>query len=97
MTAYIRNPLIPVWAFLTAITIASWWIGHAYDLEFRPDAPVTACVLAIAAVKTLLVMRNFMAVRFAPRWLKRVTYGLVGIIFALLWAIYYERWLGIRI
>ncbi len=91
MTTHIRNPLTYVWAFLTVITIASWWIGRGHGLEYRADAAVTVAVLLIAAVKTQLVIRYFMEVRFAPIWLKRTTYGLVIVIFALLVAFYYAR------
>ncbi len=91
MTTYIRHPLVHVWAFLTVITIVSWWIGHGQGSEYRIDAAVTVGVLLIAAVKTLLVIGYFMEVRFAPRWLKQSTYGLVGAIFALLIAFYYVQ------
>ncbi len=92
MTTHIRNPLIYVWAFLTTITIASWWISRGHDgIDYRADAAVTVGVLLIAAVKTQLVIRYFMEVRFAPIWLKRTTYGLVIVIFGLLVAFYYAR------
>ncbi len=91
MTTYIRHPLTYVWAFLTAITLASLWIARSHHLEFRADAAVTVGVLLIAAIKTQLVIRYFMEVRFAPLWLKRSTYGLVTLIFALLLAFYFAR------
>jgi hypothetical protein len=88
MTRYIRNPLTYAWVFLTLITTVSWWIGHTFDLDYHTDSAVTVCVLLIAAVKTFLVIRYFMEVRFAPPWLKTCTYGLVGVTFALLLAFY---------
>lgn len=75
MTSYIRNPLSYVWAFLTAITIASWAISQGAAAEFEINAAVTVGVLLIAAVKAQLVIRYFMEVQTAPAWLKKVTYG----------------------
>jgi len=91
MTRYIGNPLTYAWLFLTLITFVSWWIGHTYDLDYHTDTAVTVCVLLIAAVKTILVIRYFMEVRFAPPWLKVCTYGLVGFSFALMLAFYFVR------
>ena len=91
MRTYIRNPLTYAWMFLTLITIISWWIGHTYDRDYHTDAVVTVCVLLIAAMKTLLVIRYFMEVRVAPSWLKMCTYGLVGVTFTLMLAFYYLR------
>ena len=75
MTAYIRNPLTYVWAFLAAITVASWSIGRGHGAAFQIDAAITVGVLFIASVKSQLVIRYFMEVRSAPRWLKRTAYG----------------------
>jgi caa(3)-type oxidase subunit IV len=75
MSAYVRNPLTYVWAFLTAITIASWLIGRDHGTAFQLDAAITFGVLLIASVKAHLVIRYFMDVRNAPCWLKRTAYG----------------------
>jgi cytochrome c oxidase subunit IV len=91
MTTYIRHPLTQVWAFLAVITLASLWVASRHGLEFHTDAAVTASVLLIAAIKTQLVIRYFMEVRFAPAWLKASTYGLVTLIYVLLLAFYFGR------
>jgi len=86
MTAYLRNPLTYVWAFLAAITIASWSIGRGHGVAYHIDAAITIGVLLIASVKAQLVIRYFMEVRSAPRWLKRTTYGWnIALLFLLLW------------
>lgn len=91
MTGFLRNTLTHVWAFLTAITVLSWWVGRAGGTEFQMNAWVTATVLVIAAVKAQLVIQYFMEVRTAPQWLKRTAYGWVGVVLLLLLGSY---WLG---
>jgi hypothetical protein len=49
------------WALLSALTVLSW--GLAATRGFSPDTALTIVVLAIAAVKTRLVIRQFMDVR----------------------------------
>jgi hypothetical protein len=57
------------------------------DDEPRPVFPrwvtaVTIAVLAIAAVKTRVVVRQFMDVRAAPRWLRRATDAWLAVLMA---------------
>ena len=73
MSTYLRNPLTVVWAFLTAITVASWGISQYVGIEHQISAVATSGVLLIAAVKVHFVMRYFMEIRHAPTWLKRTT------------------------
>jgi len=75
MTAYLRNPLVLVWAFLALVTVASWWLGRDHGVAYRLDAVVTLGILSMAALKVHLVMAHFMEVRHAPVWLKRTAYG----------------------
>ena len=85
MAEYIRNPLTLVWAFLTAITLASWTLSHGAGAEFQLNSVVSVGVLVIAAVKAQLVIHHFMEVRHAPAWLKRTVYGWnVALLFLLL-------------
>jgi len=88
--ANIRNSLILVWAFLVAITIASWWIGQGTDTPFYVDRTITISVLSIAAIKSRLVMRYFMEVRNAPSWLKRVCDGWLGFVYLMLLGLYWS-------
>ena len=91
MLAYIRHPLTYVWAFLTATTLASWLISRDGGSAHQLNAGVTICVLLIAAVKSRLVIRWFMEVRHAPRWLKRATDGWLAVLFLLLSGIYFAN------
>ena len=75
MGTFLSNRLTHVWAFLTVITVASWWIGHSQGAAFHLDAVVTLTVLLIASIKAQLVIQYFMEVRSAPRWLKHTAYG----------------------
>lgn len=85
MTGYLRNTLTHVWAFLTAVTIASWYIGRGQGVDYRIDAAITVSVLMLAAIKAFCVIRYFMEVRFGPVWLKRTAYGwVIGLLLLLL-------------
>ena len=86
MTAYLRNHLTYVWAFLVAITVASWLLGRGQGADFQIEAVITIGVLLIAAIKVQFVIRYFMEVRTAPRWLKRTAYSWnIALLYLLLW------------
>ncbi|MBH0122487.1 cytochrome C oxidase subunit IV family protein [Rhodococcus sp. CX] len=64
------------WLVLTAVTIASWWLAPDHSpTAVGASAPITVLVLALAAVKCRLIIRTFMEVRGAPRWLQWATDG----------------------
>ncbi len=69
------------WIALCIITIGSWWLAPAHFTErVDPSIPITALVLVLTFIKSRLVVRYFMEVRTAPRWLRRATDGwLVGL------------------
>jgi len=86
MTPLFRRTLTGVWAMLSIMTIASWWTGsrsdgHAYTL-------VTAGVLLFALIKSRLVMRYFMEVDFAPRWLRLTCDVWLIMVFGMIFALY---------
>lgn len=89
MTAYLRSPLIVVWALLTAVTVASWLTARDGGEAHHLNAAVTVVVLLIAAVKTQLVIWHFMEVRHAPTWLKVTTNGWLLGLFGLLFGCYF--------
>jgi len=89
VTATIRNPLTIVWALLTAATLAAWLISRDSDVSQRIDAAVTVSVLLVAALKSQLVIRYFMEVRHAPRWLQRTMSAWLLVLFALLIGLYF--------
>ena len=85
MTAVSRSTLTGVWALLSIMTVASWWTsrsdGHAYTL-------ITAGVLLFALIKSRLVIRYFMEVRFAPRWLRLTCDVWLIMVFGMVFALY---------
>lgn len=62
-----------VWGLLSALTILSWWLGAESSGHLDRDVTVTVVVLALALTKVRFVLRTFMEVRTAPRWLRRGT------------------------
>ena len=89
MTAYLHNRSTYTWAFLTLITLVSWWIGRGHGAEFHIDPAIAVSVLLIALIKSRFVLREFMEVRTAPLWLRRVFDALLFVLFAALFSIYY--------
>jgi cytochrome c oxidase subunit IV len=89
MTSLIRNPLTIVWALLTTVTIASSLIAIDGGASHQINTTVTTVVLLIAAFKAHMVIRHFMEVRLAPRWLKATTTGWVLGLFGLLLGFYF--------
>jgi hypothetical protein len=77
------------WLLLIAITIGSWWLAPAHFTEtVAASTPITCLVLALTLIKSRLVIRNFMEVRTAPRWLKRSTDAWLLVLFASILGIY---------
>lgn len=74
------------WALLSMLTMLSWTL--AADRRFSPSTALTIGILAIAAVKTRLVIRQFMDVRVAPAWLRRATDAWLVILTAAVIALY---------
>jgi heme/copper-type cytochrome/quinol oxidase subunit 4 len=59
-----------VWLGLVAITALSWWLAPHTDAPVTANVPITLAVAALAVVKGRLIVRYFMEVRHAPRWLQ---------------------------
>ncbi|BBZ25778.1 hypothetical protein MMAD_00730 [Mycolicibacterium madagascariense] len=91
MVAYLRCPLVIVWALLVAVTVVSWLTARDGGAAHVLDATVTVVVLLIAATKTVLVMWHFMEIKRAPRWLQATTAGWAIAVFALLLGCYFGR------
>lgn len=71
-----------VWLVLCAITLAAWWLAPAHPQgHYGSSTPITITILAMGFVKTCLVIRHFMEVRTAPRWLQLFT----GIWLVVMW------------
>lgn len=72
-----------VWAALCLITVLSYWLapGHSGGTAGASTA-ITVAVIALVAVKVRLVIRYFMEVATAPRWLRWATDGWVVVLTA---------------
>jgi hypothetical protein len=78
-----------VWAILSAITLVSLWLGPSPAGEsFVASVPITVVVLAMALIKTRLIIQYFMEVRTAPEWLKVATDAWLVTLFGGMLAIY---------
>ena len=62
------------WIVLCALTIASWWLSPAHSgAAAVPSLPITVAVVVLGLIKSRLIIRYFMEVRTAPRWLRLAT------------------------
>lgn len=63
-----------VWLALTAITVLSWWLapGHSGG-HAEASIPITVAAIVLGFVKCRLIVRYFMEVRTAPKWLRHST------------------------
>lgn len=77
------------WILLTAITLGSWWLAPAHFTDtVHASTPITALVLVLALIKSRLIIRYFMEVRTAPRWLKLSTDAWLAALFVTVFVIY---------
>lgn len=69
------RPTTYAWIVLCAITILSWWLapGHSGNDSAVPSVPITVAVVGLGVIKSRLIIRCFMEVHNAPRWLKLTT------------------------
>ena len=78
-----------VWAALTAITIGSWWLAPAHITgTVQASTAITAVVLVLTFVKCRLIIRHFMEVRTAPRWLRHTTDAWLVVLLTTVFVIY---------
>ena len=78
-----------VWLILSAITVVSWWLapGHPGG-HVVASVPITVAVVLLGFVKGRMIIRYFMEVRTAPRWLKVSTDAWLIVLWAAILAIY---------
>lgn len=78
-----------VWLALSLLTVTSWWVGPIRgDGPPQPSVPITVIVLALGMVKCRMVIRCFMEVGSAPRWLQCVTDGWLLVLWGTVLALY---------
>jgi caa(3)-type oxidase subunit IV len=77
------------WVVLSSITVASWWLAPARgDHDAVASIPITLAVIALGVIKGRLIIRYFMEVRTAPRWLRWATDAWLAVLWAAVLAIY---------
>lgn len=82
MTALLWSRTTLIWLLLVAATTLSWEIGHGIgSTDARIDG---AAILAVTFVKVRFVMFDFMEIRGAPIWMRRIADGWIVAITVLL-------------
>jgi hypothetical protein len=78
------------WIILSAITVVSWWLSpaHGHGGPAVPSVGITVAVILLAFIKGRMIIRYFMEVRTAPRWLKLTTDAWLTALWAGVLAIY---------
>ena len=76
-----------IWALLVGATLASWAIGHGFGLQGR--AAASAAVIIVAFVKARYVIREFMELRQAPRFMRIIADVWAMVVCSLLLALYF--------
>lgn len=73
-TAQSTRAITSAWLVLSAITVLSWWLapGHT-GAHATASIPITVAAILLGFIKGRLIIRYFMEVRSAPRWLRRST------------------------
>jgi len=79
-----------VWGALVVITVGAGWLAPAAHTGHITVAslPITVLVLGLALIKSRLIIRYFMEVRTAPRWLKLTTDAWLAALFGAIMVIY---------
>lgn len=76
ITGSSERAIVIAWAVLCVITIASWWLSPAHQgAPPAPSLPISLAVIALGFIKCRLIIRYFMEVNTAPRWLRLATDG----------------------
>ncbi len=90
MTTTAARATTYAWIILSAITIVSWWLapGHAGGGLAAPSVPITVVVILLAFIKGRMIIRYFMEVRTAPRWLKLATDAWLTVLWVAVLTIY---------
>ena len=78
------------WIILSAITIVSWFLApaHGHGAPAVPSVGITVAVIVLGFIKGRMIIRYFMEVRTAPRWLKLTTDAWLTVLWAGVLAIY---------
>ena len=82
--------LFVVWLVLVAISLAYLWIDHTatHGGLLSASTAVTVAAICLALIKVRIIMREFMEVRLAPSFLRRLTDFWVVLMAAALLGVY---------
>lgn len=85
----VKNRLTVVWIALAGLTLASWALAPGRTQgPVAASVSITVVVLAMALIKSRLIIREFMEVRTAPGWLRAATDAWLVVMFGGILAIY---------
>ncbi|MCX4098090.1 cytochrome C oxidase subunit IV family protein [Nocardia sp. alder85J] len=80
--------IVLVWAALTAITVVAWRLAPGHSDTAALSKGLVVAIVVLAMIKCRLVIRYFMEVRHAPRWLRLATDTWLIVLWATLLGIY---------
>ncbi len=82
MKALLLSRVTAVWGLLIVATMLSWQLGHGVGFD---DARLAGtAILIVTFIKVRFVIRDFMEIGHAPRWMQRIGDGWIVLIMALL-------------
>ena len=84
-----RRAVLIAWAALSAATVLAWLLSPGESQsETTLGNELVAAIAVIAVVKCRLIIRYFMDVRHAPRWLRLATDAWLAVLWLTLLTIY---------
>jgi hypothetical protein len=89
MNALLTHHVTRIWLMLVAATGMSWWMGGDHSTALSAGQ-MASIVLVIALLKVRFVLRHFMEVKSAGRYLQLATDGWVVIVAAVLLYLYWR-------
>lgn len=70
MDLLFKSRLAIVWVALSLVTLLSWAVGFKGSAALQPDFAISMAVVAFAVIKARFVLREFMEVAHASKWLR---------------------------
>lgn len=84
-----KRAVLVAWAALSAATILAWLLSPGESqAETTVGDELVAAIVVLGVVKCRLIIRYFMEVRHAPRWLRLATDAWLAVLWLTLFIIY---------
>lgn len=84
-----KRTVLVVWAALSAATVLAWLLTPGGSPSAtNPGGALVTAIAVLGLIKCRLIIRYFMEVRHAPRWLQIATDGWLAVIWLVLLGIY---------